>query len=151
MKAAVVQKSSAENFPEFGMSSSSFWVHIVQSLPGTIGVPHEYEQLVALLPLLNSPVGQGLHVRSIVADGVFDTKVSTPQMVIAVHSLALDVVLKVSLAHKEQLRSAMVVPSEEMKVPGEHVVFATHGVAAFWSWSQVSTAQATFGLVSPAQ
>lgn len=78
------------------MSSISFRLHIVQSLPGSMAVPHARAQLVALFPLLNSPIGQWLHTRSAVADGVFDTKVLAPQMAIAVHALALDVVLKVS-------------------------------------------------------
>jgi len=58
----------------------------------------------------------------------------------AVQLVALLTLLNWPLVQAAQVRSLVVVPSLETYLPGTHVVFATHGVNAFPSGSQVPAA-----------
>jgi hypothetical protein len=68
-------------------------------------------QLAALRVWLNWSVPQGLHVRSTVVDGVFDTKVPAGQVRHGVQEGALSTVENCSLPQAVQPRSVVVVPS----------------------------------------
>ena len=59
--------------------------------------------------------------------------------------------LKVPKGQPAQVRLAVAVPAAVMYVPPPQMVHGTHAVAGSASWSQVSAAQATAGLVPPAQ
>ena len=97
------------------------------------------------------PLGQAVHWRFAVAEGVLLTKVPGGQFVHGVQAGALVVVLNCPLAQAAHTRSISVVPSEATNLPGAHAVLATQGVAALPSLSQVPAAQAVCGLVPPAQ
>lgn len=60
-------------------------------------------------------------------------------------------ILNVPLAHDEQVRSVVAVPSLVTHVPGAHTLSAAQGVAGLPSWSQVPAAHVVCRLVPPAQ
>ena len=79
------------------------------------------------------------------------TKVPAGQIDQAAQAAALVTVLNDPLAHAAHARSMVALPSAPTKVPGRHVVFAAHGVAALRSWSHVPAVQVTGSASPPGQ
>jgi hypothetical protein len=108
-------------------------------------------QLDWFAPLEYCSLGQAVHTRSAVDEGVLLTKVPAWQVDQGAQATALETVLNAPLAHAAQTRSLVAVPSSPTRVPGRHEVFATHGVAELRSWSQVSAAQPSASASPPGQ
>jgi hypothetical protein len=84
----------------------------VQAWPAPIAMGMRLAvQLVAPPPPLDWPAGQGVHTRSVVADGAFDTYVLGGHSVKAWQAGALAVALKLPGAQSVQTASLVLLPA----------------------------------------
>jgi hypothetical protein len=96
-------------------------------------------------------VGHAWQLRSVVSLPAPATKVPAAQVVQSAQLEAFVVFAQVPQEQPEQVRSVVASPSLAMKSPAMQSVLSMQAVAALPSSSNVPGAQATWGLVSPAQ